>query len=90
MPIVWASNPPASGPTAAARICADWMLPTARPVWSRGASAVAMASPSGPTPPKSPTAVRRARSCHTDVTAPDSARRMTYDTSARTAIGFCP
>ena len=77
MPTVSARRPPDKGPTAAARICADWMPPTARPVCSRGASAVAMARPSGPIPPKRPTAVRSAKSCQTSVTAPESASRTT-------------
>ena len=45
---------PASGPTAADRICADWIEPTARPVCSRGARDVAIARPRGPIPPNRP------------------------------------
>ena len=90
MPMVSARIPPESGPTAAARIWADWMPPTARPVCSRGASAVAMARPSGPMPPKRPMAVRSAKSCQTLVTKPESASSTTYEPSTRTAIDFWP
>ena len=50
---------PRSRPWWAERICAAWMRPTARPVSSRGAGAVAIASPRGPMPPKSPMPMRR-------------------------------
>jgi hypothetical protein len=68
-----AINPPARGPTAADRIWADWIEPTARPVCSRGAPDVAMASPSGPMPPNRPTPARRANSWPTLITNADSA-----------------
>ena len=77
MPIVSASTPPASGPTAAERIWADWIRPTARPVCSRGQPEVAMARPSGPMPPKSPTPTRSASSCHTSRAAAVSSSSAT-------------
>ena len=78
MPIASASSPPASGPTAADRICAAWIRPTARPVSSRGACAVAMARPSGPMPPKRPMPMRSDEQLldarHRGATAPGSPR----------------
>ena len=85
-----ARKPPASGPTAADRICAACTMPTLRPVWSRGANDVAMARPSGPIPPKRPTPMRNASSCQTFVTAAVSASSITYEKSARSAIRFWP